>query len=576
MNASADTHTPFAPTLEPVVFFEGAGRRVILDELFDAVDSGAPICLLTGSNGSGKSALVSQLTGRFEHVADVLFLPQPKLPVAELIHALLEQIGLEDLAQTTDGAERQLVDNLKRRRAAGRRTVVVVEEAQSAASATLRSLHRMCQSGGTDPWLQLLVFADADAVGTDALPRLLTPVARMLEMPSLDVASVKAYCNQQLALAGWEESKWIDDSLATELHSLCNGSFRRLNLLAAATVEHNATAGNNLLDSDGLKSVVKEFGLSAPRRQTVQFTALSGIVDRFTRALLRSPFSLRKALPAVACAAVAVSALILWSALRDAPEMSNVVLAEKPALPVVVAEPRMIAAQPNGPVEPVAPTENPAVAAVTQSAAATDSQPVIASDDSVAAETVDEARLGDPRVALFGSAIAELANRVSSAGDGAFALRTSDATPSVLQLVKRVDPLNFALGQRVSPTSAIAVPRVNILGNPADSIDDWFLQSASWLDAEAADRYSIQLLLVSRSTDKLRDFLEQLPANVDKASLYAFPTERDDRELMLVVFGNYPDAGTARAAIEDLPRSLRRLQPFVRSLSSLRDVIEAI
>jgi len=70
---------PFALTLEPTVFFTGSGRGAVLEELFESVDSGAPVCLVTGANGAGKSALVAQLASRFEHMADVLYLPQPRL-----------------------------------------------------------------------------------------------------------------------------------------------------------------------------------------------------------------------------------------------------------------------------------------------------------------------------------------------------------------------------------------------------------------------------------------------------------------------------------------------------------------
>gem|GEM_PF-4625971 len=81
---------------------------------------------------------------------------------------------------------------------------------------------------------------------------------------------------------------------------------------------------------------------------------------------------------------------------------------------------------------------------------------------------------------------------------------------------------------------------------------------------------------MSRDTDKLREFLDQLPGNVDRASLRAFPTQRDGRELTLVVFGDYANADAARNAIANLPRSLRRLQPFVRSVDSLRNAVESV
>ncbi len=559
---------PFALTLEPSVFFTGGGRGAVLEELFESVDSGAPVCLVTGANGAGKSALVAQLASRFEHMADVLYLPQPRLPVVELVHALSEQIGVDSRASTDgDLAEQQLTETLQRRRAQGRRTVLVVEEAQAASSATLRSLHRMCQSAGDDPWLQLLVFADSDAEETEALPRVLTPVSTHIELAPPTVEEVQAYCNQRLELAGWAESGLIDHAVAADLHALAKGSFRRLNLIAGTAVDHAMADGEQAVDSKRVRRAVRALGLGDAQPVSRPTVSVRDRISSLGLGSMRVVPPVRWAVPA----ACGVGAVVLLMSARGVLESDSISAVQTPAprvapVAALTQEPRMV--QPTPAVTPVL-AEPVATAPVVE---AIENETVVSERPASPERT-----LGDPRVALLGSAIAGLAHRVSDAGNGAFALRTSAEPASVLRLVQQVDRSRFVLGPRGGqPVATVAAVAQQLPSNPADALDDWFLQSTNWLGQSTADSFSIQLLLVSRDTDKLREFLDQLPGNVDRASLRAFPTQRDGRELTLVVFGDYANADAARNAIANLPRSLRRLQPFVRSVDSLRNAVESV
>ncbi|MEM6984996.1 MAG: AAA family ATPase [Pseudomonadota bacterium] len=562
---TVQAHAPFAASLVPSFFFRGAARGELLDSLFAAVDEGAPVCLITGRSGGGKSALVSELDGLFEHVAQVLYLPHPQMPSLELFRVLAEQCGVETGALDRDDAIEAAVQScLLNRRAQGRRTVLVVEEAQAATSGTLRSLHRLCHSGGDDPWLQLLVFADRDAPESAHLPRLLTPVSEHFELADPTEDDVLEYCNAHLRSAAKAP---MDADCAQILHATGDGSFRRINALAKAALERAESERAEEMSADHVRQALRELGLPESARVGVwsrmrrRAAALPKLVE-LTQGVPR-----RVGLAVSAAVAVGVITALLLPSTSDhtaSTESAPVDEAVASALQNTVTEPRVLGEQDifRPQAESTLPVEPPAI-----DVAQAELEPEITDP---ATET--RRSLGDPRLAFLGGAIAKLATQVSGAGDGPFALRSTDRFDGAFALVKRVDSNALQLGTVEQLTPVVLQPAQTEFANPAESIDGWFDRSSAWLSTGGEGHYSIQLLLVSRDTDKLKDFIDGLPADVDLGSMHAFPTERDGRALTLVVFGDYPDANAARQAIDSLPRSLRRLQPFVRSVESLRGV----
>lgn len=556
-------HVPFAASLKPAFFFRGAGRGEVLDSLFEAVDSGAPVCLITGEMGSGKSAIAAELDRRLEHVAHVLYLTHPQLPMIDLFRSLAEQCKLEVSAVDNDDVvEAAVAGCLQNRRALGGRTVLVVEEAQRAAS--LGTLQRLCYNDGQDPWLQLLVFADSDMGTTEQLQRMLTPASFHIALQDLTPEDVETYCNQHLDLAGREN---VESEFAEDLHRLAKGSFRRVNLLASAALAQADESGDLQVSSSHLKQVAHEFGLAAIGQFEVLpclQKAASAIADRTARIhslAMSLPRGMHRGRSILAAGAVLGLA------------MAVTLLLQEPSTPMVDAPTDKLAQHETVPNQALAVPEARVIMGndrVLSSQA--DIEPVLP-DTVVEPRGIDLAHadpvvptgraLGDPRLAPLGGAIAKLASQVSSAGDGPFALRSAESEHAHFALIRGVD----------AAALRIAMQRDTALENPARSLDRWFERSNQWLFSSLAERYSIQLLLVSRDTQKLVDFLARLPASIDRNAMRAFPTERDGSELTLVVFGSYPDASSARRAIDALPRELRRLQPFVRSLGSLRSVV---
>lgn len=105
---------------------------------------------------------------------------------------------------------------------------------------------------------------------------------------------------------------------------------------------------------------------------------------------------------------------------------------------------------------------------------------------------------------------------------------------------------------------------------PAASSPAAGLQDAAWLREQPAAHYTIQILGLS-DLQALRRFGQEQRLDMELAW---FRTVRNDQDWFVLVAGRFPDADSARAAIEGLPENLRRNQPWIRSFGSVRDAME--
>ncbi len=94
--------------------------------------------------------------------------------------------------------------------------------------------------------------------------------------------------------------------------------------------------------------------------------------------------------------------------------------------------------------------------------------------------------------------------------------------------------------------------------------------TVQWLQGINPDEYTIQLITVEVGNDMyLERFLQEIaPASLLK-KIYVCPVRQGEHEVWVVVYDAFQGASSARQAIDNLPRKLRRFQPFVRRFGEL-------
>jgi len=94
----------------------------------------------------------------------------------------------------------------------------------------------------------------------------------------------------------------------------------------------------------------------------------------------------------------------------------------------------------------------------------------------------------------------------------------------------------------------------------------------AWFQQREAEEYFIQLMAVSDET-ALRDFiLARQPFPADPGYFRAYS---QGREWYVLVLGPYPNRRQAQTALQALPSTLRRYQPWPRSLASIQAAMNA-
>ncbi len=83
--------------------------------------------------------------------------------------------------------------------------------------------------------------------------------------------------------------------------------------------------------------------------------------------------------------------------------------------------------------------------------------------------------------------------------------------------------------------------------------------------------YTLQLL-GSSSENKVKQFILEHKINADA---YYFKCKREGQPWFVVIFGNFPNRTTASNAVNSLPPSLKKLQPWAREFSSIQSSINS-
>lgn len=154
-------------------------------------------------------------------------------------------------------------------------------------------------------------------------------------------------------------------------------------------------------------------------------------------------------------------------------------------------------------------------------------------------------------------------------------VRTVDRAPS------EAEPVRFRPAPAPAPPRAAAEPRppaevraapptaASGSQRPAEIHATPRSRDAAWIRDQPRNAFTIQILGLGHERG-VRDFLRQEALEGDIAW---FQTQRNGSAWFVAIFGSYPNAEAARAAIGDLPASVRRNQPWIRSFGSVQDAI---
>lgn len=218
MNSSLDIYTahfglserPFSLVPDPSFLYWSAMHRRAYSILEYGVFTRAPITLITGEVGAGKTTILHKLLKSLGPDIRVGLVSNAHGDRGELLRWVLLALGQKATPQETYvDLFGRFQEYLISEYAAGRRVVVIFDEAQNLSRESLEELRMFTNiNSGKDELLQLVLVGQPelrDIVRRPDLTQFAQRISAAFHLPAMDGPTVRAYIRHRLAVAGSTE-----------------------------------------------------------------------------------------------------------------------------------------------------------------------------------------------------------------------------------------------------------------------------------------------------------------------------------------------------------------------------------
>src|SRR5690606_18084805 len=488
------------------------------------------VVLLLGEKGAGKTALIEQLLAHSRERLPTLLVRPDLLAGGK---RLLEQI-VQALPSTPSlpkqGALRglgQVTEYLRIQSEAGRRTLLVVEDAHTLSEEAIDLLARHFQPLVAAGQLALVLTAGR---GFDALwrRRVADPQSfHKIELAPLTGEEVARYVAARLQAGGWNGNPPLAPKALRALSEQSQGSFAAVQRLAPTLLAASPVP-------------VSKPTLRRPKLQW-QWLALAALLFLGSFGLIWLQYQEE-------------------SSAEKPPVVSSREIIEQPQEPIVlnwpVPEPPpawAIDDEAQAEVEMRLPPEVPAPGSSNSAGEAEGrseaAKPAQAGDEDAAAEQPEVASAPEQADQESQSASSPETQPEAPAG-----VPQESAEPSSVAPTAKIEPPVSKPEEAVKPAAKQTSPQ-----HPA-------FRDRAWLMARPATRYTIQLL-GSYNEQTARTLIDDISG---LRNLWYVKTVRKEQDWFVVLHGEYSDRDAARAAVNQLPEEIRKLQPWVRQFREVQ------
>lgn len=253
---------PFTLVPDPDFLFWSAQHRRAYSVLEFGILSRAPITLVTGGVGCGKTTLLRELLRQFENKVTVGLISNAQGGRGELIQWVLNSLGVPfDPAVGYVQLFQKLQDYLIGEYASGRRVVLIFDEAQNLSPESLEELRMLTNiNSGKDEVIQLVLVGQPELremILDPALRQLAQRIAASFHLMPLDEKAVAELIAYRLKAAGGTGSE-ITRSAATLVHRVTHGIPRLVNQLCDMSLLYAWSMDHHHVDERVVQSVLDD------------------------------------------------------------------------------------------------------------------------------------------------------------------------------------------------------------------------------------------------------------------------------------------------------------------------------
>lgn len=253
---------PFALAPDPEFIFWSPEHRGAYAMLDYGLSTRAPITLLTGEIGSGKTTLVHHFIDGLDDQVTIGMISNARPGVNDVLRRVCAALSL-DLEKDLDSSDLFAVIQtfLLAQHAKGKRVLLVIDEAQNLNRNALEDLRMLTNiNAGRDEVLQLLLVGQPELRTTVRRPDLVQfaqRVAASYHLPRLDPAGTAGYIASRIRHAGGNPGIFSRQA-AVLIYETTQGTPRLINQLCDLALTYAFAADLKMVKRDVVQQVLND------------------------------------------------------------------------------------------------------------------------------------------------------------------------------------------------------------------------------------------------------------------------------------------------------------------------------
>ena len=271
---------PFRTVPDPGFLYLSEGHEDALTMLRYGLLTRAPVTVVTGDVGVGKTTLIRQILSEMPGEERVGLISNMQEGRGELLHWVLMALDAEfDSKAGHVELFRQFQDLLIEAYAAGRRVVLIFDEAQNLGLRALEELRMLSNiNADKDELLQIVLVGQPDLRDLLNRPELRQFAQRInadFDLKPLRAKETEDYIRRRLSVAGADREIFSAEAMA-QVHRATGGVPRLINVLCDMAMVYGYADGSRMVD----ESVLQDFLVSARRRGTYRQFSTDDVTPR--------------------------------------------------------------------------------------------------------------------------------------------------------------------------------------------------------------------------------------------------------------------------------------------------------
>ena len=256
------TERPFTLLPDPDCLFWSRSHRRAFSVLEFGVITRAPITVVTGEVGAGKTTLIQKLLQTLDDDITLGLISNAQGGRGELLQWALNALSIEaDLTGAYVNMFQQLQDYVIEEYAAGRRVILLIDEAQNLSIEGLEELRMLTNiNSNKDELLQLILVGQPELrqmIMRPELRQFAQRVTATYHINALDRAAVAGYIQHRLSHVGGTGSEFTGEAIDL-VHEHTSGIPRLVNKLCDFAMVYAATEERKVVDAAIIEEVLED------------------------------------------------------------------------------------------------------------------------------------------------------------------------------------------------------------------------------------------------------------------------------------------------------------------------------